>query len=154
VSVEHVIKNLRMLWRADRIIAEIQLRRLLNGLVARAFAALFAAFGLLLLELAAYFALVQAWSAITAAITLGVFNLLLAGLILLIAGRKQADRGEYEVAMALHTSAVETLQSQARAFEAARSPMQGLETILPSIVVPAIGLLVKSLRRRGAADGQ
>lgn len=154
MSIEHIIKNLRVLWRADRVIAEIQLRRLLEGIVARAFAALFAAFGLLMLELAAYFALVQFWSAIAAAVALGAFNLLLAGLILLVASRKQANGSEYDLAMALHTSAVETLQSQARSFEAARSPMYGLETILPSLVVPAIGLLVKSLRQRRATDAK
>jgi hypothetical protein len=154
VSVEHIIKNLRVLWRADRIIAEIQLRRTLVGLVARAFAALFAAFGLLMLELAAYFALIQIWTAIAAAVALGVFNLLLAGLILVVASRRGANSGEYEVAMALHASAVETLQLQARSFDAARSPTHGLEAILPSLVAPAIGLLVKSLRRRQAPSGQ
>jgi hypothetical protein len=154
VNVEGIIKNLRVLWRADRIIAEIQLRRTLVGLAAKTFAALFAAFGILMLELASYFALIQIWTAIAAAVALGVFNLLLAGLIFLIASRKGRDSGEYEVAMALHNSAVETLQLQARSFEAARLSTHGLETILPSLVVPAIGLLVKSLRQRKASAGQ
>jgi len=154
VSVENIIRNLRVLWRADRIVAEIQLRRLTAGLLARAFAALFAAFGLLMLELAAYFALVQVWSAIVAAVALGAFNLLFAGLILLIAGRKGASSNEYDVAMALHSSAVEALQAQARTFDAGRSPTHGLEAILPSLVGPAIGLLVKSLRQRKASAAQ
>jgi|EndMetStandDraft_2_1072991.scaffolds.fasta_scaffold32668_4 cytochrome c biogenesis protein CcdA len=154
MSAEGIIKNLRVLWRADRIIAEIQLRRMLVGLMAKGFAALFAAFGILMLELAAYFALVQVWTAIVAAVALGVFNLLLAGLILLIASRKGRESAEYEVAMALHNSAIETLQLQARSFETARSSTYGFETIVPSLVVPAIGLLVKSLRQRKAAAGQ
>ena len=112
MNLEHVIKNLRVLWRADRIIAEIQLRRILLGLAAKAFAALFAAFGLLMLELAAYFALVQVWTAIAAAIGLGAFNLLVAGLILLVAGRDGAAGPQQEVATALHMYAVETLQQQ------------------------------------------
>ena len=154
MNVEGVIKNLRVLWRADRIIAELQLRRMLGGLAARTFAALFAAFGILMLELASYFALIQIWTAIAAAVALGAFNLLLAGLILLIASRKGRDSSEYEVAMALHNSAVETLQLQARSFEAVRVSTHGLETILPSLVVPAIGLLVKSLRQRKTSSGQ
>ena len=44
---------------------------MLIGLGLRAFAALIAAFGLLMLELSAYFALVQIWSAIVAAAILG-----------------------------------------------------------------------------------
>jgi len=154
VNVEGVIKNLRVLWRADRIIAEIRLRRMLVGVAGKAFAALFAAFGVLMLELASYFALIQIWTAIAAAVALGAFNLLLAGLIFLIASWKGKDSGEYEVAMALHNSAVDTLQLQARSFEAVRLSSNGLETILPSLVVPAIGLLVKSLRQRKAATGQ
>ena len=51
------------LWRIDRIIADIRMRHLLVSLGLRAFAALIAAFGLLMLELSAYFALVQIWSA-------------------------------------------------------------------------------------------
>jgi hypothetical protein len=71
VNTENVVKNLRVLWRTDRIIADIRMRHMLVGLGLRAFAALIAAFGLLMLELSAYFALVQIWSAISAAAILG-----------------------------------------------------------------------------------
>jgi hypothetical protein len=54
VNTENVVKNLRVLWRTDRIIAEIRMRHMLVGLGLRAFAALIAAFGLLMLELSAY----------------------------------------------------------------------------------------------------
>jgi hypothetical protein len=54
VNTENVVKNLRVLWRTDRIIADIRMRHMLVGLGLRAFAALIAAFGLLMLELAAY----------------------------------------------------------------------------------------------------
>jgi hypothetical protein len=148
VNVENIIRNLRVLWRADRIIAEIQLRRMLAGLAARAFAALFAAFGILMFELAAYFALVQIWTAIAAAVALGAFNLVLAALILLVASRKGKAGEDYEVAMTLHTAAVDNLQLQARSFESARFSTLGLDSILPSLVVPAITMLVKSLRQR------
>ena len=63
MNTENVVKHLRVLWRTDRIIADIRMRHLLVGLGLRAFAALIAAFGLLMLELSAYFALVQIWSA-------------------------------------------------------------------------------------------
>jgi len=74
VNTENVVKHLRVLWRTDRIIADIPMRHLLVGLGLRAFAALIAAFGLLMLELSAYFALVQIWSAIYAAAILGGVN--------------------------------------------------------------------------------
>ena len=56
MNTENVVKHVRALWRTDRIIADIKLRHLLMGLGLRAFAALIAAFGLLMLELSAYFA--------------------------------------------------------------------------------------------------
>ena len=71
MNSENIVKNLRVLWRTDRIIADIRMRHMLVGLGLRAFAALIAAFGLLMLELSAYFALVQIWSAISAAAILG-----------------------------------------------------------------------------------
>ena len=78
MNSENVVKHLRALWRTDRIIAEIRMRHMLVGLGLRAFAALIAAFGLLMLELSAYFALVQIWSAISAAAILGVANFVIA----------------------------------------------------------------------------
>jgi hypothetical protein len=50
VNTENIVKNLRVLWRTDRIIADIRMRHMLVGLGVRAFAALIAAFGLLMLE--------------------------------------------------------------------------------------------------------
>jgi uncharacterized membrane protein YvlD (DUF360 family) len=86
VSTENVVKNLRVLGRTDRIIADIRMRHVLNGLGLRAFAALIAAFGLLMLELSAYFTLVQIWSAILAAAILGVVNFAIAAILFLVAG--------------------------------------------------------------------
>ena len=51
MNTEAIVKHLRVLWRTDRIIADIRMRHLLVGLGLRAFAALIAAFGLLMLEL-------------------------------------------------------------------------------------------------------
>ncbi len=49
MNSENIVKNLRLLWRTDRIIAEMRLRHMLVSLGLRAFAALIAAFGLLIL---------------------------------------------------------------------------------------------------------
>ena len=86
MNTENVVKHLRVLWRTDRIIADIRMRHMLVGLGLRAFAALIAAFGLLMLELSAYFALVQIWSAISAAAILGVVNFVIAAILFAIAG--------------------------------------------------------------------
>lgn len=151
MSAESIIRNLGVLWRADRLIAEIRLRRMAVGLAAGVFAALFAAFGVLMLELAAYFFLVQTWTAIVAAAILGAFNFLLAGLIVLIANIRGRNSQEQDMALALHNSAIENLRLQVRSFETARSSTHGLETILPALIVPGIRLLVNTIKRSRAS---
>lgn len=109
MNSENIINHLRVLWRTDRIIADIRLRHLLIGLGLRAFAALIAAFGLLMLELAAYFALVHIWNAIIAAAILGVINFSIAAVLLAIAGRRPSGR-EVELANEIHGAAIEALK--------------------------------------------
>jgi hypothetical protein len=151
VNSENVIKHLRALWRTDRIIADIRMRHMLIGLGLRAFAALIAAFGLLMLELSAYFALVHIWSAILAAAILGVVNFVIAAILFLIAGRPPAGR-ELELASEIHDSAVEALQLEARALQsqvsgAIHNPLNG---ILPLLIVPLITIIIKSLKKPAA----
>ena len=145
---ENVVKHLRALWRTDRIIAEIRLRHMLVGLGMRAFAALIAAFGLLMLELSAYFALVQIWSATSAAAILGVANFVIAAILFVIGGRPPAGR-ELELATEIHGSSIEALQNEARALQSQFTGMvhHPLNSVLPLVLLPLITIIVKSLKR-------
>jgi hypothetical protein len=147
VNTENVVKHLRVLWRTDRIIADIRLRHLLVGLGLRAFAALIAAFGLLMLELSAYFALVQIWSAIVAAAILGAVNFAIAGILFIIAGRSPSGR-DIELANEIHGASIEALQLEARALQAQVSGAvhHPLSTIVP-VLLPLIAIIIKSLRQ-------
>ena len=155
MNTENVVKHLRALWRTDRIIADIRLRHLLIGLGLRAFAALIAAFGLLMLELSAYFALVQIWSAIAAAAALGAINFVIATALFIVAGRSPSGR-DIELANEIHSTSIEALQVEARAFQAqlAGAVHHPLSTIVP-VLVPLIAIIVKNMRktaRESAAD--
>nr|WP_157327406.1 phage holin family protein [Bradyrhizobium cajani] len=138
---------MRVLWRTDRIIADIRLRHLLIGLGLRAFAALIGAFGLLMLELAAYFALVQIWNAIAAAAILGAVNFLIAAVLFVIAGRPPSGR-DIELANEIHGASIEALQLEARALQAQVSGAvrHPLSTVVP-VLVPLIAIIVKNLRK-------
>ena len=151
MNSENVVKNLRALWRTDRIIAEIRMKHMLVGLGLRAFAALIAAFGLLMLELSAYFALVQIWSAISAAAILGGFNFVIAAVLFVIAGRPPSGR-ELELANEIHGSAVDALQTEARALQSQFFGMvqHPLNSALPMLLVPLITIIVKSLKKSRA----
>jgi hypothetical protein len=148
VNTENVVKNLRVLWRTDRIIADIRMRHLLVGLGLRAFAALIAAFGLLMLELSAYFALVQIWSAISAAAILGAVNFTIAAILFAIAAKRPAGR-ELALATEIHGSAVDALQIEARTMQAQFSGLvhHPLNSALPLLLVPLITIIVKSLKK-------
>src|SRR6185369_3878514 len=122
------------------------MRHMLTGMGLRAFAALIAAFGLLMLELSAYFALVQIWSAIVAAAILGAVNFAIAGILFIIAGRSPSGR-DIELANEIHGASIEALQLEARALQAQVSGAvhHPLSTIVP-VLVPLIAIIVKSLR--------
>ncbi|HEY4987349.1 MAG TPA: phage holin family protein [Bradyrhizobium sp.] len=152
MNTENVVKQLRALWRTDRIIAELRTRHMLVGLGLRAFAALIAALGLLMLELSAYFALVQIWSAISAAAILGAVNFLIAAILFAIAARPQAGR-ELELASEIHGSAVDALQLEARALQSEVSGMvhHPLNSVLPMLIVPLITIIIRSLRKHAAS---
>ena len=151
MSTENVVKNLRVLWRTDRIIADIRMRHLLVSLGLRAFAALIAAFGLLMLELSAYFALVQIWSATSAAAILGALNFGIATILFAIAARPPTGR-ELELANEIHGSSIDALQLEARALQSQLSGMihHPLNGILPLLIAPLIAIIIKSLKKPAA----
>jgi hypothetical protein len=150
VNTENIVKHLRVLWRTDRIIADIRMRHMLVALGLRAFAALIAAFGLLMLELSAYFALVQIWTAISAAAILGALNFAIAAVLFMIAARPSAGR-ELELANEIHGASVDALQVEARAMQSQFPGMvhHPLNSALPLLLVPLITIIVKSLRKSG-----
>jgi hypothetical protein len=155
VNPENVVKHLRALWRTDRIIADIRLRHLLVGLGLRAFAALIAAFGLLMLEVSAYFALVQVWNAIVAAAVLGLINFAIAGLLLLIAARPPSGR-DIELANEIHGASIDALQQEASAFQSQMSGIVNnpLNGILPLLIVPLVTIIIKSLKKQSSTHAR
>ena len=151
MNTENVVKHLRVLWRTDRIIADIRMRHMLTGMGLRAFAALIAAFGLLMLELSAYFALVQICSAISAAAILGAVNFAIAAILFVIAGRSPSGR-DLELANEIHGSSIEALQLEARALQSQVTGMvhHPLNSALPLLIVPLITIILKSLKKPAA----
>jgi hypothetical protein len=151
VKSENIVKHLRVLWRTDKIIADIRMRHLLVGLGLRVFAALIAAFGLLMLEISAYFALIQIWSAVSAAAALGAVNFAIAAILFAIAARPPTGR-ELELANEVHGLSVDALEIETRALQLELAglihhPLNGL---LP-LVVPLIAVVTRSLKKSAAS---
>jgi hypothetical protein len=154
VNTENVVKHLRVLWRTDRIIADIRMRHLLVGLGLRAFAALIAAFGFLMLELSAYFALVQIWSAISAAAILGVVNFVIAAIL------SPSPPGRQRGANSNSPLKSTALRSKGCSLRRARqSHVSGaihnpLNVLLPLMIIPLPTIIIKSLKKPAAAPAK
>ncbi len=148
MNTENVVKHLRVLWRTDRIIADIRMRHLLVGIGLRAFAALIAAFGLLMLELAAYFALVQFCNVISAAAILGAVNFVIAATLFAIAAGHPTGR-DLELASEIHDSSIDALQLEARALQSHLSGMihHPLNGVLPLLIVPLMTVIIRNLKQ-------
>jgi hypothetical protein len=150
MTMDRFINNLRVLYRAERAIADIRLRNVLAQSGLNAAAAVLALIGLLMFEVAAFFALLQVWSTIVSALVLGAANFVLAGILALIASRKKPGR-ELELANEIQAQAMEALQNDARAFQQefgfiGRSLKHPFESVIP-LIVPLATMLINTLRK-------
>ncbi len=151
MKIDRIIRNLRVLWRADSIIADIRARHLVARSGLRALAALIAVFGLLMLGIAAYFALEQLWGRIWAATAVGLGDIAVALVLLVIAARLKPGR-DIDLAMEVHKSAMEALLADSRdaeaEFAAFTSAFQHpFDSALPGLIIPLATMLLKNLKR-------
>lgn len=148
MSTSRLVHHLHLVWRSERIIAELRLKRLLGSLGLQALAALVLAFSLLSFEIAAYFMLVRVWSASASAAILGLCNLVIALLLALLALRRPAGR-ELALAQEVHQDAVTALAAELEQAEAAApvSLLGALEGAAVPLLLPLIPLVIQRLRK-------
>ena len=160
--MDNVIRNLQVLWRADRIIADIHLRQLVKRSGLSAFAALIAAFGVLMLNVTGFFALEQDWGRVWGAAAVSGGDLVIALVMALIAAWSKPGR-ELDLAHEVHRSALEALEVEARVVQQELSGIRDevgrirttvaqfmdhpLDAALSGMVVPLAGALVRSLKK-------
>jgi len=148
MTTSHLVAHVRVLWRTERIIAELRLKRLLTDLGLQALAAFITACALLSFEIAAYFALVQRWDAIWSAVALGFVNLAIAGAIVLLALRRPKSR-EFELADEIHHQALTAFEAdlQRSEGESPTTVRAALESAAIPMLLPLIPLLIERLRK-------
>jgi len=148
VSTSRVVHHAHVIWRSERVIAELRLKRLLGNLGMQALAALVLTFALLSFEVAAYFLLVQVWSATASAAILGLCNLVIAFLLMLLASRRPASR-ELALAKEVHKDAVTAFTAELQQAEAAApaSMRAALESAAVPLLLPLIPLVIQHLRK-------
>ena len=148
MSTSRLIHHAQVVWRSERIIAELRLKRLLGNLGLQVLAALVLAFALLAFEIAAYFLLIQVWSISESAAVLGLCNLMLAVLLMLVALRRPASR-ELALAKEVHQDALTALTAELEQAEAVApaSLRAALEGAAVPLLLPLIPLVIRRLRR-------
>ena len=152
--MQDLARYLRILWRADKIIADIHLRRLLTRTGLVSFAGLIAAFGLLMLNVAGYLALGQIWGQPWAAAAMGLFDFGVSLGLVLLATRSKPSH-ELELALEVRSMAVQGLEAEVAALHAELAAVRTelttlvrhpLDSALPALIGPLTGIILKSLK--------
>ena len=151
--MEHLIRSLKIAWQSERLLKQNEFRLMIQKVQFSALAGLVAIFGLVMLSIAAYFALVPYWGQALSALTIGIIELVLAGLLITYAGRLQTSAeaemvkevrdmalGDVEEDLALAEAELITLKDEVHKF--VRNP---LDTLLPVAIGPLIAAITRGL---------
>ncbi len=164
--MDRIIRNLRVLWRAESIVAEVRMRQMVARVGLRTAAVALGLFGVMMGNLAVFFALQQVWGPIWAAATIGGLNIAVALLLFLVAAKMHAGR-DLDVALEVRDLALRELETDAQALQAQITGIgdeirgmkqtlgdvirHPLDAALPQLLVPLAGAVIKALRRSTAA---
>jgi hypothetical protein len=148
--MDRFVNNLRVLWRTERAIAEIKMRHVIARSGLNLAAGMLALIGLLMFEVAAFYALREFWNTIAAALILGAANFAIAGILLLVADRRKPGR-ELELANEIHDHTMQALQADARLLQAdiasfgqaLRNPLDGAAALIVPLATMLMGFLKK-----------
>lgn len=145
MTPSYLVAHLRALWRTERTITELRLKRLLTNLGLQGLAALMSLCAVLLFEVAAYFALVQRWDAIVSAIALGLVNLFFSGLIVVFARRRPLTR-ELALAIEMHQQAIGAFEVDLDNHGSA-SMRAAIESAIIPALLPLIPVVIERLHK-------
>lgn len=165
--IENFIRNAHGLWRAESTIADIRFRQLLTGAMLRSFACLIAVFGLLMLDVTAFFALEQYFGRVWSAALVSLCDFLVAGILLVLAAT-HPQSGELTLALEARQTAVQSIESDARLiqdyFSTLSSEIRSIKTSMASfakhpldeafskLIVPLCAILIRSLEKKRESE--
>lgn len=162
--METLVRNLKLLWKSDRMLAEIRLKLVAQKIVLFVLAGLGGLFALGMLNMAVFFAIQETLGSAIAALLVGLGNLLLAGILLLVVQR--LDTGpEARVVEEVREMALADIEAEAKAFQSElrlvrdeiadmRSGITSLvknpmDVLTPRLLLPAAAALAKLVTASG-----
>ena len=162
--METLVRNLKLLWKSDRMLAEIRLKLVAQKIILFVLAGLGGLFALGMLNMAIFFAIQETLGSAIAALLVGLGNLLLAGILLLVVQR--LDTGpEAKVVEEVREMALADIEAEAKAFQGElrlvrdeiadmRSGITSLvknpmDVLTPRLLLPATAALAKLVTASG-----
>lgn len=161
--LDHLLRDLQVLYRADFLIGRIWANVLARRLLLFSFAALIAVFGLGMADVAAFYALQASVAPVWAATIIAAADFVVSAIVLLV-GSKSRPGPELDLAFDVRKMAVEAIQTDAGDLkltletmgqnirgvkEAIAGAMQNpLDIAAQKLLVPAVLSIVKGLRSK------
>lgn len=151
-DLDSLVRNVRVLLRADLIIAEIHMRRVAAKSGFYAVAGVVAGFGLVMLGIAGFLALEAVYGPILAATIMGGGAVALAVLLALIAGQMKPGR-ELQLANEVHAAALAAVNNDLQGVGAGVSRVAAfvrnpLDSALPAVLLSLLNTVLRGFRRR------
>ncbi|MDX2416232.1 MAG: phage holin family protein [Xanthomonadales bacterium] len=154
--MERFIHSLKVFWRAERLLKTNELRLNIKKVQVTAVASLVGLFGLVMLTLAVFFALVPVWGQAGAALAVAGIDLTLAVMLIAWAGSlktapeaemiqevRDMALGDLEHELSLADAEVKALKNEVQRF--VRNPVDAL---LPGMIGPLLSGAAKGLKSR------
>jgi len=161
--IDHLLRDLQVLRKADLLIGKIWLGVFAQRLGLFAFAGLIAVFGLGMGNLAAYNAMQQPIGSVWSAATVAIADLAIAAVVLLVASRSRPGP-EIDMAFEMRRMAVDSMQENARSLkvtvdaitEQVRTAKENVAAVVHNpldvaaekLLVPAVLSILKGLRSK------
>ncbi|MGQ3673067.1 phage holin family protein [Xanthobacter sp. TB0136] len=151
-DLDTLARNLRILLRADIIIAQLHLQRMLKKSILYAVAFVIGGFGIVMLGVAGFLALEELYGRVVAALIMGGVGVVLALICLIVAGRVRSG-DDMRLAQEVHGAALSAVSQNlkdtgANVTQFASLANNPLESILPGLLMQLFGIVMRRLRRR------
>ena len=152
--MKRVARSLHILWRAESLLGTIRVTALMKQVGMLAFAALVGVFGVAMLDVAAFFALLPQWGHSGAALAVALGNFVLAIVVALVA-RSVKPGADVQMLSEVRDMALEDLEAEVAgvetAFVQARKEMlemvrHPLSALAPGLLAPLLKSIVAGLR--------
>lgn len=154
--MEHLARSLKIAWRSERLLIENELRLTLQKMQLGALAGLVGILGLVMINMAAFYALVPHVGQPLAALCVGAVDLVLAVLLIVRVGSLKAPP-EVELVKEVRTMAFADIEDELSLAEAELTALKNevhafvrnpLDTLLPAAITPLLEAVIRGIAAR------